>query len=268
MNGMKKTLVWMRRVLLCAILFFLCACKNDTEAAGEVTERKKEGAAMLNDRQKEILQKEGLPVEYEQLTLMQKAAIEAIETMLLYLESTYGQEFSYAGYVAKNGVEEEHLMAECSLGLVTLYRRNNNGEWEYEDDYDEIRAMPEYKALVESFVAGKLPTKSYKIFVRVGYMTDRVQTTFSGASATTYVFVDEGVGKGAFDAFVSDYTAWLTESADGVPTGAKLFLTERGKLSEIHEFNLEEMSITKIYSKKVNYSISERGEVTINERNR
>lgn len=265
---MKQKRCWIVKFLLCVGLLLLCACKNETEGAGGTKEPNEEGKIVLSDRQKEILQKEGLPTEYAQLTLTQKASIEAIEHMLMYLENTYEQEFFYAGYVAKSGMEEEHLIAECALGQVTLYRRDNDGVWEYEDNYGAVRVTPEYKTIMEQYVTEKLPPKSYKVFVNVDYMTEKGQTPFLGAAGTTYIFVEEGVGTDKFDEFVSDYTGWLTDSAEGVPTTAKIFLTDTGKINEIFEFNLEEMSIEKIHSKKVSYSISESGEVIINERER
>ena len=52
----------------------------------------------LNDRQKEILESEGLSTNYNSLNDEQKESIIKIEMLLTYLEDKYGEEFKYVKY--------------------------------------------------------------------------------------------------------------------------------------------------------------------------
>ena len=53
---------------------------------------------ILTERQKRILQSEGLPQNYEELTISQKSGITRIEAGLKYLKDKYNKEFIYKGY--------------------------------------------------------------------------------------------------------------------------------------------------------------------------
>ncbi len=258
----------MKKILFLFLVLFLCACKENvsSDVKDGVLEEKEE--YVLNERQKEILRKEGLPTEYEELTLSQKAAIEAIENLLVYLEEKYEDTFSYSGYVAQSTVEEEHLIAECSQGTVTVYRRYVDGGWSYEDDYAEVCAVPKYKELIDERVSQYFASGTYKVFVMVNRMTSETQIPFLGASGTSYIFVDESVGKEKFDEFVSEYTEWITESSEGLPTGASIFFTDAGKIENIRVSNYAQMLLKDIFIKEVNYSISVDGNVHISEKER
>lgn len=142
-----------------------------------------------------------MPTQYKELTLSQKTAIEAIEDMLVYLEEKYEDTFSYSGYVTQSTVEEEHLIAECSSGTVTVYRRYLDGGWSCEDDYAEVCAVPKYKELIDERVSQYFDSGTYKVSVMVNRMTSETQNPFLGASGTSYIFVDESAGKEKFDVF-------------------------------------------------------------------
>ncbi len=94
----------------------------------------------LTQRQEELLEEMGLPTEYDSLTDSQKNAITSIEDCLTYLEDKYHEEFRYLSYAKAGPLEEEHLEAypasETPSDVVTVYRTYEDGEYHYEDDYN------------------------------------------------------------------------------------------------------------------------------------
>lgn len=92
---------------------------------------------MLNERQKKILEKENLPTVYEELNSKQRQAILACEELFGYLEETYPEEhFEYNCYFFPSKEIDQHLVADCSIGTIRVYRQKQDGKWVYLDNYE------------------------------------------------------------------------------------------------------------------------------------
>ena len=124
----------------------------------------------LTPRQCEILWSEGLPAEWDELTIQQQDSIVAIEELLTYLEKKYDKKFCYKGYKPANRLfgDEESLLAyaegddpETMSFVVT---RDKRGIDHIEDTYDWVLAMPEYQAETEDRVKDVLDGYEYKVF--------------------------------------------------------------------------------------------------------
>ena len=254
--------------ILMSILFLLSACQsipNSNSSNGNQGNglSNKEDEVMLNQRQIDILVSYNLPTEYDKLTLSQRSAIEAIETMLLQLENTYNESFQYVGYYAKSVAGEEHLVASCSIGEVTIYRSYLDGKYNYWDDYDEIANAPRYQEKIAEYVAETFEKSKFKVFSIVNEMSGNDNNIFRCVSATNYVFVDNSVGEEDFLKFVESYGNWLKEQSNGNATITKFYLVKDGELSNIYEFNYQEKILETIYKKKLVCSISTSGEINI-----
>lgn len=163
MAGMEGAMGMIRRLclyasLVVALLCLFCACADQTDGAtgagegdGVVEEEKMETKYELTQRQIKILQEMGLPMVYEELTFGQRVSIEAIETMLSYLEGKYDDSFVYEGYYPSDFGESEHMTARCGLGLVTVYRRYENGTAVLSDDYLALQLLPKYEESLQDW---------------------------------------------------------------------------------------------------------------------
>ena len=128
----------MKRIVVLAIscilsIFVVSGCTLFSHDS--ISESPTKESNMLNDRQKKILEKEGLPTDYNELSLSKKIAIEAIEDMFQYLDKQYPDEtFEYAGYISQSTLESEQLLVNSKYGKVTVYRDVSGSSPVYKDD--------------------------------------------------------------------------------------------------------------------------------------
>ncbi len=250
-------------LLLFGVMFLLCACNMATEQGENKSNTSEEAIVVLNQRQKDILSQMNLPKNYEELTIIQKNAIVAIEDMLSYLENKYDETFTYSGYYEASSAEEEHLTAVCSLGVVTVYRSRENGQYSYNDNYLAISASPQYQEAISNYLAEFFEGGKYKVFSVVNSISNTEVMLLHGASAVSYVFFDSTVTETEFAVFVSHYADWIKEQANGNATITKFYLLQNDDLGNIYDFNYEEKVLESIYTKKLCCSISDSGEINI-----
>ena len=145
----------------------------------------------LTPRQCEILWSEGLPAEWDELTIQQQDSIVAIEELLTYLEKKYDKKFCYKGYKPASRLfgDEESLLAyaegddpETMSFVVT---RDKRGIDHIEDTYDWVLAMPEYQAETEDRVKDVLNGYEYKVFVDLLNVEDGMVTAADAVIVVT-----------------------------------------------------------------------------------
>ncbi len=218
---------------------------------------------MLNERQRSILREQGLPTEYESLTVIQKSAIEAIEDMLSYLEQKYSISVQYDSYVSSAGGETEHLVASSDAGLITVYRRWENDRFVYEDDYLSLTSVPLYEKALDDFLSAKLGEENVRIF-------SQLSDTESGAdegnilgktAANSIIFVSGDFKDGAFRELVEAYGAWLTERSNGHASVSHFVLVSREELTQTFAFNYEQRYLTLDPIEKITCDINTSGTV-------
>ena len=250
-------------LLLCLILMTGC---TGTPKNKEDTPMKYE----LSERQIALLKELGLPESYDKLNADQKNAIVSIEAMLIHLEETYGKSFRYLGYVPYTGAEQEHLIAYPADGTpadaVILYRNLENGQFRYEDNYNEVTAKPLYLEAVRTFVAEHLDANGVKVFCKMRSVDDNFtqEEILKQASATIVVFISESsCTQEQFDAFTEVCRQWLTDHFHGEGTRITLRLTQAGAMGEISEDNYLDQMGREIFSADVDVSIDAEGNVTV-----
>ena len=117
------------------------------------TTQENEDMGILNDRQKLILEQEGLPTDFNSLTESQQYAIKRIDELLTYLENKYNETFHYVGYASKSALEDEWLKAYPDelneYYYVTLYVTE---EGSISDNYLDMVS----KCLLEMYVSDYL----------------------------------------------------------------------------------------------------------------
>ena len=129
----------------------------------------------LNQRQIEILEKEGKPTKWSKLRNYEKQSIQTIEEMLEYLENKYNKEFCYAYVKMADFItrEPDSLLAyakgdnpETDLFEVSIK------DGQFVDDYGKILAADGFQADVENTVKELLSGYEYKLFTYVGSVDD------------------------------------------------------------------------------------------------
>lgn len=259
---MKQKITSIVLLTLC-IMLLLCSCDTSQGQNENTSNTLKEETVVLNQRQKDILEQMNLPKDYDSLTVIQKNAIVAIEDMLSYLETKYDETFTYSGYYEASSAEEEHLIAECSIGEVTVFRNRENGQYFYTDDYAAVSAGPQYREAISNYIEETFESGTYKVFSVVNSVNNAEVAPLHGASAASYVFFDASVTESEFEAFVLEFANWIKEQSQGNATVTKFYLLQTDDLGSIYDFNYEEKTLESIYAKKLSCSISDTGEINI-----
>lgn len=219
-------------MLLAALLLLLAGCwwEGPPERPTRETSVPKTQKYTLTERQIRILKENGLPTSYEDLSLMQKSAIEAIEDMLCYLEGQYDDHFTYAGYVADSPVEQEHLLALSeaypNCGQVIVYRGYENGAFTYRDNYSTLAAKLLYEEALNDWICQTLPNEKFIVFSDVSHAdaSPQKELILSQASAASYILISEEVcTEEELKALVEDFGPWIREQSRQTVPNVTLF---------------------------------------------
>lgn len=229
----------------------------------------------LTQRQKELLEEMGLPTDYDKLTDTQKNAITSIETLLAYLEEKYQEGFCYLSYAEAGALEEEHLEAYPVSGtpadVVTVYRTYKDGEYHYEDNYENIGVKPLYESKIREFAAQIFPESGIKVFSDIrnsGQDTDGQSATeenvLQTVSAVTYIFISESVcTEEQFHDFAEKCAQWLGSQCRGVAAQICLRLTDAAQWELIDASGYEDKLREDIFTAESECAISASGKVTV-----
>ena len=263
--------------MLVAALASGCGLGLYTGGQGDVTDKARpttestRSEIVLTERQISILQKQGLPINYEQLTVKQKSAIGAIEAMLVYLESKYQTQFEYEGYVAASSVEREHLLATTTIQnevkVVTVYRTYENGAWAYEDNYMHFLAEPVYRKALISFFDSKIDPNGYKIFSTVEWIDGEYseENVLKNVAAGTVLYVSKATCATEEDTvkLLQDFAGWMKSQGLKSACTVEICIVEASDLGKVFTYNYAE-SIAKdwVISHKI-CTIDNFGGVTI-----
>ena len=259
-------------VLSAACILSLAACGHSAgQGASENKNREEEQAEKeWTQRQKELLEKMGLSGDYDELTDTQKSAVTSADDMLAYLEEKYGKRFCYLSYAPSGTLDKEHLEAYPADGQpydkVTVYRTYENGEYSYEDDYENILIRPRYEEKVRHFAEEYFPAEGIKVYTDIKSIDGSVteENILENVSAVTYVFTDDSVCSAeAYERFVDACGQWLKEHCQGVPAGIYLRMTQSEAWAKISEADYEDSIREDIFTAENDCSISGSGKVTI-----
>ena len=259
-------------VLSAACILSLVSCGQSTgQGVSENKSREEEQVEKeWTQRQEELLEEMGLSGDYDELTDTQKSAVTSADDMLAYLEEKYGQEFCYLSYAPSGTLDKEHLEAYPADGQpydkVTVYRTYENGEYSYEDDYENILARPWYEDKVRAFAEEYFPEKGIKVYTDIRSIDGEVteENILENVSAVTYVFTDDSVcSTEAYERFVDACGQWLKEHCQGVPAGIYLRMTQSEAWAKISEADYEDSIREDIFTAENDCSISGSGKVTI-----
>ena len=230
-----------KMLAVCAICLSCCGC---------IGRQVEGGHSKLNERQMQILEESGLPTDYEELTLGQKSAIEAIEEMLVYLEEKYEIPFAYDGYGTASMFDDERLLAKPLEGEVadtvevTREWNDKKNAYEYEDNYETFLAAPLYQQALDAYLSEHLEAGSYKVYATVSRVEGKYEKDALGScSATISLFLDASVcpDEETLDKLAGDFGAWIAKQSDGMPNRTVFSVMKDGDLEGINSENFIEI---------------------------
>ena len=227
--------------------------------------------AWLKARQEEVMAMTGLTGPYERLTDTQKGVVVAVGQMLDWIEGKYEQQFHYISYAPGDAIEQEHLKVYPEQGseadVVTVYRTYENGMYRYEDDYGAILMRPAYEEKIRTFAELFHDSEGIEIYTEIKNSgsggTAEEDPALNEVSAVTYIFMDDGLCSGQYEAFLEAVPDWLTENCQGVPAGIYLRMAESGAWQQIDRSDYEDKLREDIYTREAECAISGSGKVTV-----
>ena len=236
-------------IILIMIIIGVCGCGMDNKT--EIKEN--EVAVTLNDRQKEILSKEGLPEVYEELNYTQKKAITAMEEMLVYTEEKYGISLEYAGYVAQNSEDPEHMYAYPTSGdefsdTFTIERTEDG----YKDDYVNKMANNLFTQYVSDAANNLLQDHMLKAFTHL-YTIDLPQvpenpSDFDGTvNCEILVYIsDEDYGTEDVHLFEEALSSWMREHE--IKGALQVLIFDASEIEYLTKYNYTDYLSDEYYS--------------------
>ncbi len=146
------------------------ARKSSTIQAEEepITVQTVDGKVVLTERQKAILEKEGLPTDYYELEGQQQDAITRIELCLDYLDRTYPDDtftyLSYEGFGFMSGRSPQVYVLSEKIGedrCVSVGVKKFDGKYKFYDDYKMVMDSNVYQAEIEKYIRSQLPDTEF-----------------------------------------------------------------------------------------------------------
>ncbi len=249
-NIMKKFAVF---ILVFVIVVCCAGCvkfpaHTEFETKESEFEQKVEEESMLelNQRQIEICEAVGLPVDFEELDANQQKNIMRIEALLQYLDNKYNKTFKYAGYVADGVLEDEHLIAyseDMSIYYPTTLYVKENGL--FEDDYIQVYAAAEIESEATLYVMQNWKSKA-KIFVRsceteTADITKISLETMGDTSAFFTVVLESPATDEDVKKYSNDFISWAKEY--GLYGTVEVYVVEDDEFNDITIENYEHIKV-------------------------
>lgn len=223
-------------IVLTMILCMLgvCGCTMEQGAQTDKDAHK----VVLSERQIQILEQEGLPIRYEELSPIQQETIIVIEEMMTAVEEKYGEEFAYFGYFSGSVLESGTLTlypkgGDPSTDAFSVQRAEVDGAYIYTDGYAAMQKKPGFIAFVEAYAEQQLGDGTAAVYCVV---FESEESSCVHGDGDCWIFVDGGsVSREQFAAFAAGYGDWKREN--GITGFAQLILLKPDVLRELTEFN-------------------------------
>lgn len=243
-------------LVICSLLAS-CAISQNVDVLDAAGHQK--NSVTLTDNQIALLEEEGLPTDYNSLTLTQKSAIVAIEDMLQYLENKYGMEFSYYGYIPASGMDREHLLAVPPEGVsdlaVTVYRDYEDGQFIYSDDFLTVLAQPVYKDAMQKYFDSCMETGFFKVFTEVlgGEISENPEDILKSASGVVNVALDGSKhSENSLQGYADAFAEWYLKNRGDRSTTLAIMLVPEDLFSQLGETNYANSLNPNTYTARIN----------------
>ena len=222
------------------VILFENSNKNEFDNSIE-----KDTKVILTERQKEILTREGLPSNYDELTYTQKKAIVSIEEMLSAIETKYGMLFEYSSYTGVGYIGSESLTAYPSgyseYYSFTVTRKLKDGEYVYEDGFKQMLTKSVFNEFILNYCNKELGVGNVKVYsivtnIKTNQFPISLQNVAHNVDGDNWIFIDgEFVSKEKYNEFLVNYRRWVDENE--ISSSNRIVLLNGGILEKLTEFN-------------------------------
>lgn len=235
-----------KRRVLCVVLSLLmvcclCGCGGKRESAQ--TDRQEPTEVVLTERQKQILRDNGLPEDYDQLTISQQNGIEKIEDGLSYLEEKYHDDFEYYGYVP-GGLDGEYLTALISDTLpekyVTLYFSYVGQEYKFSDNYEAVMAEDAYVQETTDFLKGYFDPSDFQVYVEIYELQEKGDSVVERASGCPNIMINDVYSEKEIMEAAEAYAQWIAHMKNKKGGAAIFRVLKTEDYQECDEFNYKD----------------------------
>ena len=241
----------------------ICGC-NIKENSSDDT--KKNTEIVLNERQKEILEEEGLSTNPEELTYSQKKSIVAIDEMLTAIEKKYNRSFSYAGYIEEGALEEEQLIAYPSDGdkeidSFEVRKVKGNNRTEYEDDYMLVALRDGFTEYMTKITSEVFKTESVKVFsviteTTLSEMPNDLKMYNGTVGSNNHIYIDSAsMSSKEFQAYVDELEKVFYENElYGI---SQIIFLKENEIENLNEYNYSYYDFSDSYIEWKEISVQE-----------
>ena len=230
-----------------------CSLREKTNNSKKETSKYEEelptaDRSSLTERQKKILQEEGLPTELNKLTQSQKIYIAVIEDALLYLDKQYeGVSFDFHTLRPASIMGKQELRfiptgfdKEDKRNFVTVVKeRDGSG---YSDNYMLIPVRESMENVIKSYMEDYFSKGEVKIYLRPGsteieYGDVINETTVIGkVQSRAAVFLPSDIcPEDKFNTFIDDCLKWTNDN--DIQCGYRFTTVDRENYEKISQCN-------------------------------
>lgn len=243
-------------VAISGVCLLCCSLREKTNNSKKETSKYEEelptaDRSKLTERQKKILQEEGLPTELNKLTQSQKIYIAVIEDALLYLDKQYeGVSFDFHTLRPASIMGKQELRfiptgfdKEDKRNFVTVVKeRDGSG---YSDNYMLILVRESMENVIKSYMEDYFSKGDVKIYLRPGsteieYGDVINETTVIGkVQSRAAVFLPSDIcPEDKFNTFIDDCLKWTNDN--DIQCGYRFTTVERENYEKISQCNYTE----------------------------
>ena len=267
---MKKKLY--RAIVLVFTCVMLSGCGEDSSNNKQMTEyqmSKKmiEETTELNDRQKEIMKKEGLSENYSELKDRQKEAAIKIEMLMCYLEDKYDTEFVYESYNDEyDGTLAARALDDNRCRIIQASLDWKNGEYTYSDTYNRVvLAANDYENLFDEFMMENYPEPDYFLDINVADMDGEKVTTDNSSVSLKIVLKSYFETKEEYEQFLKSVAEWMQN--DKYHNSIYCQVMDKEDFEEANYFNYTRLMREDRYKYRFDVDIKTDGRIKVEELN-
>jgi hypothetical protein len=191
----------------------------------------------LTERQCEILESEGFPTEWDELSRDHQKRIVEIEKRLRHLESKYNKKFCYNKELncdnIRYGFDEIVVYAEGDNPKINSFMiKEKKGFFGYEDTYDWVLANSKAQKYVEDKLSSVMSDQSYNVYAKI-LGVDKGKAT--GISVT--IILDDSDEEHCDELFENIHS---TVKSDKLIEYITMYCVDTGSMAEFNEENYDD----------------------------
>ncbi len=249
------------------------ARKSSTIQAEEepITVQTVDGKVVLTERQKAILEKEGLPTDYYELEGQQQDAITRIELCLDYLDRTYPDDtftyLSYEGFGFMSGRSPSVYALSEKIGedrCVSVGVKKFDGQYKFYDDYKMVMDSNVYQAEIEKYIRSQLPDTEFFVDAEIHkYVEGDSYIMERAAGACNIIMNDTFENENQVKDFLNSIAEWMNGYNKDMAKSILCIVFYPNDYKEANLYNYNDLSKKRKEKYRARCSINSSGDVSV-----